>query len=84
MTSQQTTRTVTVASVILESPTDWDEWIEVIKLRTIAGKIWKFVDPYTRKEDLPALQAPDRPRPTDVNPTKAQFLKLDENQKEEL
>jgi len=39
---------VIVALVIFESPTDWDKWIEVIKLRAIAGKIWKFVNPYGR------------------------------------
>ena len=84
MTFQQNTHTVTITLVILGSPTDWDKQIKVIKSKAIAGKIWKFVDLYAKKEDLPVLQAPNCLYPTDIDPTKTQFSQLDENEKEEL
>jgi len=39
MTSQQDTL-ITVSIVILASPNDWDEWIEVIKLKANTNRIW--------------------------------------------
>ncbi|OCL06556.1 hypothetical protein AOQ84DRAFT_390115 [Glonium stellatum] len=45
---------VIVTTVILSSPSDWDEWIEVIKSIAMVGKVWKYVDPYTKREDLPS------------------------------
>ncbi|OCL02306.1 hypothetical protein AOQ84DRAFT_252349, partial [Glonium stellatum] len=73
---------VTVATVILSSPSDWDEWIEVIKTKAIVGKVWKYVDPYIKREDLPSLVEPSRPTAEDINKDKAKISQLDVGEKE--
>lgn len=75
---------VTVTSVILASPADWDEWIEITKSKAMIGGAWKYVNPYTRREDLPVPEKPTRPSPSTVNPNKSKFSELDEDEKYEL
>jgi hypothetical protein len=36
-------------SVTLNSPSDWDEWIEVIKTQALAGKVWIMSIPQRAK-----------------------------------
>ena len=31
-------------SVTLNGPSDWDEWIKVIKTIALAGKVWDYID----------------------------------------
>src|SRR5271155_2244237 len=68
-------------SVTLNSPSDWDEWIEVIKTQALAGKVWDYVDPL--KDQVPALQEPLPPQPRDVNAQAATFGQLTQEEKEE-
>jgi hypothetical protein len=85
MTSQQDTPPVNVSSVILASPNDWDEWIEVIKSKANNNRLWKYVDPSTSKTELPKLKEPVRALPKDVNTRGLTKLsELDEDEKEEL
>jgi len=60
MNSQQDTPPVTVSSVILTSPNNWDEWIEVIKSKANNNRLWEYVDPSTPKTELPVLKEPIR------------------------
>jgi hypothetical protein len=32
-------------SIILQGPSNWDKWIEVIKTACIKGDIWEYVNP---------------------------------------
>jgi len=84
MNSQQDTP-ITVSTLILASPTDWDEWLKVIKSRANTNRIWKYVDPSTPADDLPKLKKPVRASPKDVNSRgKTKLLELSEDEKEEL
>ena len=66
MTSQQET-SVTVSTVILASPNDWDEWIEVIKLKANTNRIWQYIDLFIPKDALPKLEEPVWVSPKDIN-----------------
>jgi hypothetical protein len=68
-------------SVTLNSPSDWDEWIEVIKTQALAGKVWDYVDPL--KDQVPALEEPLPPQPRDVNAQAATFGQLTQEEREE-
>ena len=82
MNSQQETTPVTVSSVILASPNDWDEWIEVIKSKANTNRIWEYVNPST--DVLLKLKEPVRATPKDVNNQKTKLSELDKDEKEEL
>jgi len=69
-------------AVVLNSPNDWDEWIEVIKTRGIGGEIWQYTDPAAT--GLPLLEEPRLPTPKDVDSAKSKISELDEDEKEEL
>jgi hypothetical protein len=72
------------STVILSNPSDWDEWLEIIKTKAVGGEIWSFIDPATVKDELPTLTEPTIPTPKDVNPTKTSLAQLDDDEKEEL
>jgi len=57
MNSQQD-KLITASSVILASPNDWDEWLEVIKSKANTNRIWKYVDLSTPEDALPKLKEP--------------------------
>ena len=69
---------------MLAGSNDWEEWIEVIRTKALAGKIWEFVNPSTLKASLPALERPAILMTTDVNPVKTAVPKLDQDEKNEL
>ena len=84
MTSQQETPPVIVSSVILASPNDWDEWIEVIKSKANNNRLWEYVDPSTPETTLPKLVEPVRASAKDANTrgkTKLSELTDEENAK---
>ena len=68
-------------SVVLNTPGDWDEWIEVVKTQALAGKIWEYVDPL--KDQVPTLKEPQPPKPEDVNPETSTYGQLTGDEKEE-
>ena len=57
MNSQQDTP-ITVFSVILASPNNWDEWLEVIKSKANTNCIWKYINLSTPKDALLKLKEP--------------------------
>ena len=70
--------------IVLNGPTDWDEWIGIVKIKAKTGEIWKYMDSSTEKTAIPALQEPDFPMPADVNNQKIRIADLTPDKKEEL
>ena len=68
-------------SVALNSPSDWDEWIEIIKTQALAGKVWGYVDP--SKDQVPTLEEPLLPQSRDVNAQATTFGQLTQEEREE-
>jgi hypothetical protein len=71
-------------TIILTGPNDWDEWLEVIKTKAEAGKIWEYVNPAVPKESLKVLTRPEVPKPKDVNPQKNTIAELTADELDEL
>ena len=78
--TQSTVRTV----IILTGPNDWGEWLEVIKTKAEAGKIWEYVDPSKAKGDLKTLTRPEVPKAKDVNPAKNTVAELGADELDQL
>ncbi|OCK78028.1 hypothetical protein K432DRAFT_103022 [Lepidopterella palustris CBS 459.81] len=57
------TRPVTIADVILRTPSDWGPWFVRIQQAAFRNDIWQFVDPRVDEADLPVLTAPSEPFP---------------------
>jgi hypothetical protein len=71
-------------AVIPNGPMDWAEWLEVVKTKSVGGKIWDFVNPNTNKAGLLILEKPMIPSAKDVNPLKAVLSQLTDDEKDEL
>lgn len=71
-------------TIILSSSGDWDEWLEVVKTKAEAGKIWEYVDPSKAKDELKVLSKPEVPRAKDVNPAKTTVANLSDDELDEL
>jgi hypothetical protein len=68
--------TVQKIAIILNSPSDWEIWIDMIRNRAKITDVWKFIDPAVKKENLPTLTRPALPLPQNVNPAKALISEL--------
>ena len=68
--------TIQKIAIVLNSPHDWEVWIDMIQNRAKIAKIWKFIDPATKKEELPKLSRPALPLPQDINPAKTLISQL--------
>ncbi len=84
MSSTSSTQTPVRITVILTGPNDWDEWIEVVKTKAEAGKIWEYVDPSKEKGDVMSLSRPEIPMAKDVNPDKNTMAGLTPEEQDEL
>jgi hypothetical protein len=82
MTSQSTQAVTT--TVILLNQADWDEWIDLIRLRARTGDVWEYVDPSTKRDKLPQLLKPVFPRPQNVKPGITSYVALSKDEKDEL
>src|SRR5438876_12092153 len=53
--------TIQKIAIMLNSPCDWEVWVDMIQNRAKIAKIWKYIDPlidktiYLRCRDLPYL-----------------------------
>ncbi len=70
--------------VILTGLSDWDEWIEVIKMKAEAGKIWEYVDLSKEKGEVTTLSRPEIPMAKDVNLQKTTMALLTPDEQDEL
>ena len=75
---------VQLTTIILTGPNDWDEWLEVVKTKAEAGKVWDFVNPAVLKEELRVLTRPKVPKAPDVNPEKNTVAGLSSDELDEL
>ena len=74
-----TTTTESKVNVILDKPSDWLQWFFIIQDIAKTNEVWEYIDPATKKDDLPKLEPPSRPTPVDVLPTAISIAKLDPN-----
>jgi hypothetical protein len=58
------------STVILSNPSDWDEWLEIIKTKAVGGEVWRFIDPAIAKDELSSLTEPTIPTPRYVVPAR--------------
>ena len=82
--SSSSMQTPVRTTIILTGPNDWDEWIEVVKTKAEAGRIWDYVDPSKSKEEVKTLSRPEIPMAKDVNPGKNTMAELTPDEQEEL
>jgi hypothetical protein len=71
-------------TIILTSPSNWDEWVEIIKTKAEAEKVWDFVDPSIATENLKSLTQPEVPKPVNVNPEKNTVAELSSDELDKL
>ena len=71
-------------TITLSEPNDWDEWLEVVKAKAEAGKVWGFVNPLLAKEELTELTKPEVPKAKDVNLEKTTVAELLDIELDEL
>ena len=82
--SNTSTQSPVRTTIILTGPNDWDEWLEVIKTKAEAGKVWEYVDPSQEKDKLKTLNRPEVPKAKDVNPAKNTISELTPDELDEL
>src|SRR5436305_5112707 len=51
------------AKTILKGPTDWIQWLEMVKSTATTGQVWVYVDPSKTDAQLPPLVEPTWPEP---------------------
>lgn len=57
---------------ILSGPSDWDEWIGIIRTNAIAADIWPYINPSVQDDnEPPMLTKPKLPTPTDIKAERA-------------
>ena len=61
--------TATSAKTILKGPTDWIQWLEMVKSTATTGQVWVYVDPSKTDTQLPPLNEPAWPEPSSLNRT---------------
>src|SRR4051812_13234071 len=60
------TQNVVRTTIILDQPSDWEPWLQVITEKALAGKVWEYCDISKPKDDLSKLEEPVRPRVDEV------------------
>jgi hypothetical protein len=73
------TITSSTTKVILAAPSDWREWFQLIKSSAGYARVWEYVNPDTKPEDLPVLTEPEYPTPGTIKrKAAATFAELSE------
>ena len=60
------TAITTTARIILRSPDDWIPWLEMVKSTATTGQVWEYVDPSKTVDQIPELNEPQWPEPSDL------------------
>jgi hypothetical protein len=53
-------------TVILDGTNTWHDWLEVVKTKARAGKIWEYIDPSLSVDEVRKLVEPKMPEASDV------------------
>src|SRR2546423_5263353 len=53
-------------TVILDGNNTWHDWLEVVKTKARAGKIWEYIDPSLTADEVRKLVEPKMPEASDV------------------
>ena len=67
-------------NLILNQPSDWIQWFFIIQDTAKTNKVWQYIDPSKKKDDLPTLEPPKRPTPADLLPAATSISQLDQEQ----
>ena len=76
--------TIQKTVITLNGPSDWDDWLVVIKTIAIGVEIWDSINPSKLKIELKALKEPTCPTPATIDPNKTTIASLSEAEKEQL
>lgn len=68
------------SSVILDKPSDWDEWLFLVKEKALINDIWQYTNPNLDVEPIQPIK-PVRPTPIDVDPQAITILDLTPDQR---
>ena len=71
-------------SVVLASPRDWKDWLNVVKSAASKSDIWKYIDPAVADDILPVLTEPEYPSFRTVKPTATAISELNSDESLEL
>jgi hypothetical protein len=71
---------VTRATVILDKPADWESWFQLRREKAVVDAIWKYHDISKPQSELPKLQEPVKPLPSDVRAGATAIAQLDAGQ----
>jgi len=61
------------AKTILKGPTDWIQWLEMVKSTATTGQVWVYVDPSKTDAQLPPLVEPTWPEPGNLARTQEEI-----------
>jgi hypothetical protein len=66
MAATESSGLITKATVILEKPSDWQEWLFLRRDKATLNGIWEYCDPDKSQDELKKLIEPVRPTPATV------------------
>jgi hypothetical protein len=53
-------------TVVLDGTHAWHDWLEVVKTKARAGKVWEYIDPSKSADEVLKLVEPKIPEPSDI------------------
>ena len=71
---------VTRVTVILDKPADWESWFQLRREKAVVDAIWKYHDISKPQSELPKLEEPVKPLPSDVRAGTTAIAQLDAGQ----
>jgi len=71
-------------TVILDGSKAWHDWLEVVKTKAQAGKIWNYVDPSLTADEVQKLVEPKMPKPSDIRQDVESAVDLTEDELKRL
>ena len=76
--------TIQKIAIILNSSSNWEVWINMIRNQAKIANVWQFIDLLIKKENLPTLLKPTLPLSKNVNSVKILISDLTITEIEEL
>ena len=67
---------VTRATIILDKPTDWLNWLFIRKDSCRRHELWQYVNPETPEDQIPSLKEPREPLVTEYSETATSLASL--------